>query len=152
MTNLAKIVDKESRFYSNWNKKKDSSALVSRCPHPRKNKKQTCSAYNRFSWQSVSFTGVAIGFHCPSTVIKSNGRIFSYEPKGGLQPISRDTDNNAALLYTLTFGQQNEHCDWLILGHVALIKFKCIPTGMQFRSCCPLRMFCCDCCRKSLNI
>lgn len=24
--------------------------------------------------------------------------------------------------------RQNEHCDWLILGHVPLIKFKCILT------------------------
>ena len=30
------------------------------------------------------------------------------------------------LLYTLTFTQLNEHCDWLILGHVPLIKFKLI--------------------------
>ena len=33
------------------------------------------------------------------------------------------------LLYTLTCTQQNEHCDWLVLGHVPLIKFKCILTG-----------------------
>ena len=31
--------------------------------------------------------------------------------------------------------QQNEHCDWLILGHMPLIK--CIPTGIQLCSCCP---------------
>ena len=29
------------------------------------------------------------------------------------------------------FTEQNEHCDWLILGHVLMIKFKCIPTGIQ---------------------
>ena len=28
-----------------------------------------------------------------------------------------------------TFTQQNEHCDWLILGHVPLIKFKCTRPG-----------------------
>ena len=28
------------------------------------------------------------------------------------------------LLYTWPFTQQNEHCDWLVLGHVPLIKFK----------------------------
>ena len=31
---------------------------------------------------------------------------------------------------TQTFTQQKEHCDWLILGHAPLIKFKCIKTGM----------------------
>ena len=40
------------------------------------------------------------------------------------------------LLFTKTFTQQNEHCDCLILGHVPLIKFKRIPTGMPLRSCC----------------
>ena len=35
-------------------------------------------------------------------------------------------------LYTETFTQQNEHCDWLILGRIPLIEFKCIPTGRQF--------------------
>ena len=40
------------------------------------------------------------------------------------------------LLHTWTLTQQNEHCDWLILGHVPLhlIKFKCIPTGKQLLS------------------
>ena len=38
------------------------------------------------------------------------------------------------LLYSYTFIQQNEHCDWLTLGHVPLIKFKCIPTGIQLGS------------------
>ena len=33
------------------------------------------------------------------------------------------------LLYSYTFIQRNEHCDWLILGHMPLIKFKCIPVG-----------------------
>ena len=47
------------------------------------------------------------------------------------------------LLYNLTFTQQNEHRDWLILGHVPLIKFKCIPTGIQLRSCCPHAVFVC---------
>ena len=47
------------------------------------------------------------------------------------------------LLYSYTFTQQNEHCDWLILGHVPLIKFKCIPTGIQLRSCCPHEVFAC---------
>ena len=42
-----------------------------------------------------------------------------------------------ALLYTQTFTQQNEQSDLLILGHVLLMKFKCIPTGIQLRSCCP---------------
>ena len=28
------------------------------------------------------------------------------------------------------------HCDCLILGHMPLIKFKCIPTGIQLLSCC----------------
>ena len=51
--------------------------------------------------------------------------------------------------------QQNEHCDWLILCHVTLIKFKCIPTGIQLRSCCPHAVFVClfllyDCLRKVL--
>ena len=32
--------------------------------------------------------------------------------------------------------------DWLILGHVPLIKFKCMPTGIQLRSCCPHVEFC----------
>ena len=41
------------------------------------------------------------------------------------------------LLYTLTFTQLNEHCDWLILGHVPLIKFKCIPIEIQLSSSCP---------------
>lgn len=27
--------------------------------------------------------------------------------------------------------QQEKHCDWLILGHVLLIKLKCILKGMQ---------------------
>ena len=40
----------------------------------------------------------------------------------------------------ITFTQQNEDCDWLILGHLPLIKFKCIPTGKQLRSCCPRRI------------
>ena len=47
------------------------------------------------------------------------------------------------LLYSQTFTQQNEHCDWLILGHVPLIKFKCIPTGIQLASCCPHCAFIC---------
>ena len=38
------------------------------------------------------------------------------------------------LLYTSTFTQQNEHCK---VGHVPLIKFKCIPTGIRLRSCYP---------------
>ena len=29
------------------------------------------------------------------------------------------------------YTQQNEHCDWLILGHLPLIKYKCILTGIQ---------------------
>ena len=33
------------------------------------------------------------------------------------------TYRDKALHYTLTFPKQNEHCDWLILGHVPLIKF-----------------------------
>ena len=41
------------------------------------------------------------------------------------------------LLYTLTFTQQNQHCDWLILGHMPLIKFKCFLTKIQLDSCCP---------------
>ena len=41
------------------------------------------------------------------------------------------------LSYTQTFIQQNEHCNCLILGHVPLIKFKCILTGIQLRTCCP---------------
>ena len=41
------------------------------------------------------------------------------------------------LLYTLTFTQLNEHWDWLIFGHLSLIKFKCIPIGTQLSSCCP---------------
>ena len=50
------------------------------------------------------------------------------------------------LLYSKTFTRQNELCDWLILGHVPLIKFKCIPTGIQFRSCCPHgALFVCFC-------
>ena len=47
-----------------------------------------------------------------------------------------------SLLYSWTFTQQSEHCDWLILGHVSLIKFKCIPTRIQSRSCCPHVEFC----------
>ena len=43
---------------------------------------------------------------------------------------------------------RNEHCDWMILDHVPLIKFKWIPTGIQFRSCFLRRMFCCDCWRQ----
>ena len=31
------------------------------------------------------------------------------------------------LLYSLTFTQQNRDCQWLIPGHVALTKIKCIP-------------------------
>ena len=57
-----------------------------------------------------------------------------------------------AIVIYLDFCSTRRALDWLILGHVALIKFKCIPTGIQFRSCCTLQMFCCDCCRKSLNI
>ena len=47
------------------------------------------------------------------------------------------------LLYSKTFTQQNEHYDWLILGHVPLIKFKCTPTGVQLRSCCSHDVFVC---------
>jgi len=36
-----------------------------------------------------------------------------------------------------SFTEQNEHCDWLILSHVPMIKFKCIPIGIQLSSCCP---------------
>ena len=32
--------------------------------------------------------------------------------------------------FLLSSSQQNEHCDWLILGHMPLIKIKCIPTGI----------------------
>ena len=61
------------------------------------------------------------------------------------------------LLYTPTFTQQNEHCDWLILGHMPLIKFKCIPTRIQLRNCCPCAEYNSiflpyDCLRESLNI
>ena len=51
---------------------------------------------------------------------------------------------NSILLFAKTFIQQNEHCACLILGHMLLIKFKCILTGIQFSSCCTLWMFCCD--------
>ena len=34
------------------------------------------------------------------------------------------------------FTQQNEHCDWLIVDHVPLIRLKWIPTRIQLRSCC----------------
>ena len=63
--------------------------------------------------------------------------------------------NKKIVIYIFT--QQNEHCDWLILGRVPLIKFKFIPNGIQLRSCC-LRaeynnMFLpYDCLRESLNI
>ena len=29
----------------------------------------------------------------------------------------------------LEFYSTNDHCDWFILGHVPLIKLKCIPTS-----------------------
>ena len=48
---------------------------------------------------------------------------------------NRGCKETKRLLYTFT--QQNEHCDWLILGRVPLIKFKFIPNGIQLRSCCP---------------
>ena len=47
-------------------------------------------------------------------------------------------NNSSCFLPRLT--QQNQHCDWLILGHVPLIKFRCIPIGIQFRSSCPRRI------------
>ena len=43
------------------------------------------------------------------------------------------------------FTQQNEHRDWLIFGHAPLIKFKCIPIGIQLRSCCPHAVLVCFC-------
>ena len=66
------------------------------------------------------------------------------------------TTGQTRMLYSQTFTQQNKHCDWLILGHVPLIKFKCIPTRIQLRSWCPDAVFVCllllyDCFRESLN-
>ena len=60
-------------------------------------------------------------------------------------------------LITQTFTQQNEHCDWLMFGHEPLIKFNCIPTGLQLRSCrkraeCSSMVLTYDCLRESLNI
>ena len=55
-------------------------------------------------------------------------------------------DIKCLLLHSWTFTQQNEHCDWLILGHVPLIKFKCISTTIQQRSTRSLKIEC-----KSLN-
>ena len=54
------------------------------------------------------------------------------------QPVSgrAQTLSITLILYSWTFTRQNEHCDWFILGHVPLIKSKCIPTGIQLRSCC----------------
>ena len=37
------------------------------------------------------------------------------------------TVNIRMLLYSWTFTQLNRDCHWLILGHVALTKIKCIP-------------------------
>ena len=45
-----------------------------------------------------------------------------------IRPVNGSRDKHAILLYSQTFTQLNEHCDWLILGHVPLTKFKCIPT------------------------
>ena len=48
--------------------------------------------------------------------------------------------------------------DWLILGHVPLIKIKCIPTEIQLCSCCAHgAFFVClflilDCLKESLTI
>ena len=58
-------------------------------------------------------------------------------PKRGNPIVKRSQFVYSLLLYTTTFTQQNEDCDWLILGHVPLFKFKCIPTGIKLRSCCP---------------
>ena len=56
-----------------------------------------------------------------------------------LQGFVFDLDLTMELLSAYTFNQQSEHCDWLILGHVPMIKFKHVPTGMQLRSCSRLR-------------
>ena len=50
-------------------------------------------------------------------------------------------------LYTKPFTQQKEHCDWLILGHVSLIKFKLYPDRDTITQLSPVRqikqhMFC----------
>ena len=49
--------------------------------------------------------------------------------------------STSTFMWATSCAQQNEHCDWLILGHVPAIKFKCIPTRIQLRSCC-LRTSC----------
>ena len=48
-----------------------------------------------------------------------------------------DSINATCYIPRLSLSKKNIVIGWLILGHVPLIKFKCIPTGIQSRSCCP---------------
>ena len=61
------------------------------------------------------------------------------------------------LVIYLDFHSTNEDCIWLILSHMPPIKFKCIPTRIQLRICCPRAEYNSmflpyDCLRESLNI
>ena len=54
-------------------------------------------------------------------------------------------NNNFCYIARLSLNKY-EHHDWLIHGHVPLIKLKCIPTGIQLRSCFPHAVSVCFCC------
>ena len=75
--------------------------------------------------------------------VKQGKNTDTYSKEIIIKPVTLIHQVYNLLLYSYTFTQQNEHCDWLILGHVPLIKFKCIPTGIQLRSCCPHAVFVC---------
>ena len=100
-----------------------------------------------FSWESISESFTSSPRIAPGLVFKyieltvnSYCWIFFYRDSHSevrFQLLLVNTNFYVILLYTQTFTQQNMHCEWLILGHVSLIKLKCIPTGIKLRSCCP---------------
>ena len=110
----------------------------------------------------------ATPLHHPSSIcsifviISSGSNEISVSSPGVMK--KKDTMRNqpggdtAALVTNLDFhSTKNRHCDWLILGHVPLIKLTCIPTGIQLCTCCPCAKYNsmfwpCDCSRESLNI
>ena len=76
-------------------------------------------------------------FCCKTKSSLSYSHIFCSETGTSAQDNCKNEVNNqqknedkTGMSYNY-YTQQNEHCDWLILGHLPLIKYKCIPTGIQ---------------------
>ena len=93
---------------------------------------RSCSLKSRLIWEPTRRQALFLSWEiCQNTLwLTSRETVSSVSPCTSTLRVSKKQDS---LSYSYTFIRQNEHCDWLILGHVPLIKFKCIPTGIQLR-------------------